>query len=613
MTAPLSAVNEFVVCIANVNGTGSASANALFAKAVFAGGVPVAPKNIFPSNIQGLPTWFEVRISEAGHLGRRGDIDIMVGVNAQSLEADYAQVRPGGYFLYDSTKQLPQHFAREDITHYGVPLTALSADHFSDMRQRQLLSNTVYVGALAALFGMDLDRIKGQLARQFAGKERLIDANALALDLGHDYVRQHYGSDSCGLKIRELEPASERILMTGNSALGLGAVYAGATVMAWYPITPSTSVAEAFEAYCRRLRRTEDGEKRYAVIQAEDELAALGMVIGANWNGARGFTATSGPGISLMNEFFGLAYFAEVPAVVVNVQRAGPSTGMPTRTQQSDVLLSAYASHGDTKHPLLFPSDPAECFTAMADAFDLADRAQTPVLVMVDLDLGMNEYLSAPLAWPEGRSYDRGKVLDADALENLSERYGRYLDVDGDGIAWRTWPGSHPDKGAFFTRGTSRDRYAAYTERSEAYSDNMERLLRKWETIKTLVPEATLEHGDGEAEIGLICYGTSLLSTLEAVRGFDVPIDVLRLRAFPFSPNVGEFIARHRTVMLIEQNRDAQMRTLLVNELEIAPGLIHPVLHYDGMPIPANTIAEQMQRILRRTGIQVLDKEDVAA
>ena len=480
--------NDFVIRFANVNGTGSASANALFTKAVFRMGIPVTPKNIFPSNIQGLPTWYEVRVSEKGFLGRREGIDFMVCVNPQSMLRDVKSVKPGGYFLYDSTKPLHAEFIREDINYIGIPLMRLSNENFTDARKRQLLKNIIYIGAVSALFDIEFSVLENLVGEQFKSKPQLVDDNIKALQMGVDYVKENF-EYPLAMRVERRDLNGDSIMMSGNTACALGAIYAGATVAAWYPITPSTSVVDAFSKYAEKLRiDKETGKKNFAIVQAEDELAAIGMVLGASWNGARSFTATSGPGISLMNEFLGLAYFAEIPTVLIDVQRTGPSTGMPTRTQQSDILECAYASHGDTKHVLLFPSTPKECFEMTADAFDLAEELQTPVIVMTDLDLGMNDYMSPPLAWEEGRACKRGKVYDAPALDKL-ERFGRYLDSDDDGIPYRTIPATHATKGAFVARGSSRDEYAVYTEDSAAYKRNVDRLTKKWKTAAKLVPE----------------------------------------------------------------------------------------------------------------------------
>lgn len=593
-------INDFVIRFANVNGTGSASANYLFCKAIFRMGIPVTPKNIFPSNIQGLPTWYEVRVSEKGYLGRREGIDIMVCVNPQSMLKDVGDVRSGGYFLYDSSKQLHPSYIREDIHYIGIPLMEMCNEAFSDPRQRQLFKNIVYVGALAALLNIDFNVFEGLLADQFAGKEKLIAPNIKALKMGVDYINEHY-YDAMDIRVERRESVGDSIMIDGNSACGLGAVYAGATVAAWYPITPSTSVIESFMKFSDEYRiDPKTGKRNVAIIQAEDELAAIGMVIGANWNGARSFTATSGPGLSLMNEFLGLAYFAEIPTVLIDVQRTGPSTGMPTRTQQSDVLEAAYASHGDTKHILLFPSNPKECFEMTAEAFDLSEQLQTPVIVMTDLDLGMNDHMSKPFEWDDHREYKRGKVLDAEALEGI-ERFGRYLDVDGDGIAYRTYPGTHPTRGSYFTRGTSRDEYAIYTENGDAYVRNMDRLIRKWNTAKRYVPAPHLYQKENLSTNGVLFFGTSEYSAEEAIdllRIEGVFLDAIRIKSFPFNETVEEFIHSHEKVFVVEQNRDAQMKSLIMIELGINPEKLVSVLNYDGLPITADHIANSVKSCL---------------
>lgn len=590
----LQGVNDLVVRFANVNGTGSASANNLFAKAIFRMGIPVTPKNIFPSNIQGLPTWYEVRINDKGYLGRREGVDILVSVNPQSMTKDVASVRKGGYFIYDNTKKLHPDLVRPDIHYIGIPMTAICMKHFSEPRQRQLFKNVVYVGALATLLDIEIEVVEGIIQDLFRSKQKLIGPNIQALHLGIDFIKAHYDYP-LPLRVERRDLVGDRILVDGNAATALGALYGGATVAAWYPITPSTSIVGEFDKYASRYRKNgEDKKAKYAIIQAEDELAAMGMVIGASWNGARAFTTTSGPGVSLMNEFIGLAYFAEIPVVLVNVQRGGPSTGMPTRTQQSDLTASAYASHGDTKHVLLFPSDPKECFDMTADAFDLADRLQTPVILMSDLDLGMNDHLSPPFEWSDERTYDRGKVLTREQLDQI-EKFGRYLDVDGDGICYRTLPGTHPTKGSFFTRGTSRDEYAKYTEDGAAYVRNVDRLGRKWDTAKTLVPGPVIQPASRQAKAGVLFFGTTNYAAIEALdllseRG--IPLDAIRIRSFPFNQEVEEFIHKHEEVFVIEQNRDAQMRSLLINELEVSPKKLVPVLNYDGMPITADAIEQ---------------------
>jgi len=592
-SSPISSVNDFVVRFANVNGSGSASANELFARSVLRMGIPVAPRNIFPSNIQGLPTWYEVRISEAGHLGARGGTDLVVAMNPQTWDKDVAGIESGGYLLYDCTKPMPQSKFREDITVIGVPLTAICNREYTDARQRQLFKNIVYVGALCALLDMDVEATEQLVAEQFRSKEKLIQANLHALHLGRDWALKNLQCP-IGLRLRHSKAVRDRIFIEGNSAAALGAVYGGASVCAWYPITPSSSLADAFTSHCRRLRVDPVTKKnKVAIVQAEDELASIGMVIGAAWNGARAFTATSGPGISLMQEFLGLAYFAEIPAVIFDVQRAGPSTGMPTRTQQCDLISCAYASHGDTKHVLLFPEDPAEAFDFAADAFDLADRLQTPIFVMLDLDIGMNHRLCRPLTWDDNRKYDRGKVMTAADLE-AGKDFGRYLDVDGDGIPYRTYPGTHPTKGSFFTRGTSRDRYARYTEEGAPYADNMQRLIRKFETAKDLVPRPLQANAAKPTKYGVIYYGSTSPAMDEAIHMIEArgqSLNRLRVRAFPFHSSVTSFVADHDFVFVVEQNRDAQLRSLIVNECGIDPIRLVPILHYDGTPITARFIA----------------------
>lgn len=596
MSSNNSKVNDFVIRFANVNGTGSASANFLFTKSVFRMGVPVTPKNIFPSNIQGLPTWYEVRISEKGYLGRREGIDIMVAMNPQSMAQDVADVKSGGYFLYDSSKMLHSNFIREDITYLGIPLMEMCNAAYTDARQRQLFKNIIYVGALSALFGIEFGVLETLIAEQFPGKAKLIPPNIQALKMGVEYVHNNF-KYPLDIRVERRDLVKDAILMEGNAACGLGALYAGATVAAWYPITPSTSVVEAFANYADEYRiDPETGKRNVAIVQAEDELAAIGMVIGANWNGARSFTATSGPGVSLMNEFLGLGYFAEIPAVLIDVQRTGPSTGMPTRTQQSDVMEAAYASHGDTKHVLLFPATPKECFEMTADAFDLAEQLQTPVILMTDLDLGMNDHVSPPLVWDDNREYKRGKVLSAEDLEEIA-RFGRYKDVDGDGITYRTYPGTHPTKGSFFTRGTSRDEYATYTEDGNAYRRNMDRLAKKWETAKSYVPTPQIYHDSPQSANGIIFYGTSQYAAEEAIELLQqegIELDALRIKAFPFNNQVEDFINTHERVFVIDQNRDGQMRSLLMIELNADPNKLIPILNYDGMPITADNIMKQV-------------------
>ncbi|NNE29025.1 MAG: 2-oxoacid:acceptor oxidoreductase subunit alpha [Saprospiraceae bacterium] len=599
-------VNDLVIRFANVNGTGSASANDMFAKSIFRMGIPITPKNIFPSNIQGLPTWYEIRVNGNGYLGRRAGIDVLVGVNPQSLRRDIDSVRPGGYFVYDSSKKLHNEFIREDINYIGVPMIALSMENYERARLQQLFKNIIYVGAVATLLDIDLEVVKEVIAEQFEKKPKLLPPNYKALELGANHIKENY-SYPLPIRLEKTDKVADSILIDGNTACALGALYAGASVMAWYPITPSTSIAKAFETYCKKLRvDPETGKKRYAFVQAEDELAAIGMVIGATWGGARAFSATSGPGVSLMSEFIGLSYFAEIPVVLINVQRGGPSTGMPTRTQQADIISSAYASHGDTKHPLLFPSSPAECFEFTAQAFDLADRLQTLIMVISDLDLGMNNHMSPPLQWEEGRNYDRGKVFTAEELENMTEEFGRYLDVDGDAIPYRTYPGTHPTKGSFFTRGTSHDEYAKYSELGEVYQSNVDRLAKKWETTKGLMPKPEFyQEVNQSKELGLVFFGTTAYAAIEAMdqlKDGGVIIDSMRVKSFPFPSEVKEFINTHERLFVVEQNRDAQFRTLLINELDIDPSKLIPILNYDGTPITADTIQKQIQEKL---GVEV--------
>ncbi len=604
MPKPIEATNDFVVKFANVNGSGSASANEMFARSILRMGVPIATRNIFPSNIQGLPTWYEVRVSGEGWIGRRGGCDLMVPMNPQTWDKDVASIDQGGYLFHDSSKPLPPSKFRADVNVIGVPLTEMANSRYDNPRDRQLLKNVICIGALGALLEMEHGELEKLVGEQYAGKDRLIKPNLEALGLGRDYVREHL-RNMCGLRIVRSDKVGNRIFIDGNDAAALGAVYGGATVAAWYPITPSTSMAEAFGAHCKKLRIDPETKKnRFAIVQSEDELSAIGTVIGAGWNGARAFTATSGPGISLMQEFLGLAYFAEVPAVIFDIQRGGPSTGMPTRTQQSDLKICAYASHGDTKHVLLLPEDPGEAFEFAAQSFDLAERLQTPVFVLLDLDIGMNDWLTKPFTWDDKRAYDRGKVMTAEELE-AGKEFGRYLDVDGDGIPFRTLPGTHPNKGAYFTRGTSRNRYAKYSEEGHDYVDNMQRLLRKFDTAKKMVPKPVVRQAMQPARYGAIYFGSTSAAMDEAMAKLEaqgIHIDTMRLRAFPFADEVIEFVNAHEQVFMIEQNRDAQMRMLLVNEGAIDPARFISILHYDGTPITARFITAEIEARLKAFG-----------
>ncbi len=594
-----SRVNDFVVKLANVNGTGSASANSLFMKSIFRMGIPVMGKNYFPSNIQGLPTWYEVRVTRDGHTARSGNVDLMVAMNAQTYREDLAEVSPGGYLLYDSTWPRSRDLVRDDVTVLGVPLSGLCNEHFDGARARILMKNVCYVGALAALLDIDLDVIRALLEQTFASKKSLVAFNLSAIQLGYDYARENFDCP-LPLRVEAMDQTAGKVMIDGNTAAALGCLYAGATVGAWYPITPSTSLMDAFKAFCHRYRVDPDtGERNFCIVQAEDELAAIGMVLGAGWNGARAFTPTSGPGISLMNEFIGFGYFAEIPAVLFDVQRVGPSTGMPTRTQQCDLLACAYASHGDTRHVLLFPSDPAECFETAVQAFDLAERLQTPVFVLSDLDIGMNDWMVPELAWDESYRPDRGKVLDAGQLEQAKEFY-RYRDVDGDGICYRSLPGVHP-KGAYFLRGSGHNERAEYTEDAGEYQALVDRLQRKWDTAKSMVPEPAIS--DSGNQLAIISLGSCDGAVREATEQLGrrgVALDYMRIKAFPFGSAVQEFIDRHERLFVVEQNRDAQLRTLLVNELEPDMTKLVPLLHYSGLPIDSRFIIEGIEAFIAK-------------
>ncbi|MEO8304937.1 MAG: 2-oxoacid:acceptor oxidoreductase subunit alpha [Betaproteobacteria bacterium] len=606
---PIARVNDFVVKFANVNGSGSASANGLFARSVLKMGVPVAARNIFPSNIQGLPTWYEVRVVEAGWRGRRGGVDLMVAMNPETWNEDVLEIEPGGYLFYDSTKPMPPSKFRDDIAVVAMPLMEICNAAYSDPRQRQLFKNIIYLGALAGLLGIDATVVEALLMEQYKGKQPLQESNRKAFHLGLDHAREHFAP--IGLKIEARDNVGGRIFVDGNNAAALGAIYGGATLCAWYPITPSSSLAESFAEHCQTYRiEPETGRHRFAIVQAEDELASIGMVIGGAWNGVRSFTATAGPGISLMQEFIGLAYFAEIPAVIFDVQRGSPSTGMPTKTQQADLLICAYASHGDTKHVLLFPEDPKECFEMGAQAFDLADRLQTPVFVMMDLDIGMQDWLCEPFTWDDARQIDRGKLMTAEALE-AGREFGRYLDVDGDGIPFRTYPGTHPKRGGYFTRGTSKDRYARYTEDGDAYVDNMQRLLRKFETAKGMVPAPVITRAAQSTRAAAIWFGSTgaaMAESLVALADEGIHLDRMRIRAFPFADSVAEFVAEHDHVFVIEQNRDAQLKMMLVNECGIDPGKLVPILHYDGNPMTERFVTREIAEKARLFNVTPLRK-----
>jgi len=585
-------VNDFVIKIATVNGTGSASANGLLMKAVFRSGVPVVGKNYFPSNIQGLPTWYEIRVTRDGHRARSGAVDIMVALNAETYARDLQEVNSGGYFLYDSTWPRPALLLRDDVTVLGVPFARLCNENFSGVRNRILLKNICYAGALAALHGIDLDIIRTLLAETYAKKPKLVESNMQAIQLGYDYATQHF-SCPLPLRIEKLDATRGHIIIDGNTAAALGCVYAGATVGAWYPITPSTSLMDAFKAFGDRLRvDPASGRKNYLMIQAEDELASIGMVIGAAWNGARAFTATSGPGLSLMQEFLGLAYYTETPAVVFDVQRVGPSTGMPTRTQQCDIHSAAYASHGDTRQVCLYPATPEECFEFSPIAFDLAERLQTPVLVLSDLDIGMNDWMCPEFKWDDSYVPDRGKVLDDDALAKI-EKFWRYYDHDDDGIPQRTIPGVM-SKGAYFARGSGHNQYGAYTEDSREYQVVVDRLRKKWLTAARLVPPAIIAPPTG-SELGIVTLGSGDAPVREAIARLaaqGVKLDYMRVRAFPFGEEVEQFLNAHQLNFIVEQNRDAQLRALLTLETGVAKSRMRSILHYNGMPLAANYVID---------------------
>lgn len=600
-----SKLNDFVIKLANVNGTGSASANGLLMKSIFRMGIPVTGKNFFPSNIQGLPTWYEIRVSKDGYLCRSGKVDFMIAMNAETYNADLAEVDPGGYLMYDSTWPRKDMIERSDVTVLGIPFSEMCNEAFESARAKVLMKNVAYVGALVALLNIDMAVVENLLKETFAAKPHLADANMLAIKMGFDYATEHF---ACPLPLRleSMDATVGHVVVDGNTTAGLGAVYAGATVTSWYPITPSTSLIDAFSLFCEQLRKDpETGENNYCVIQAEDELSAIGMVLGANWNGARAFTATSGPGVSLMSEFLGLAYYAEIPAVLYDVQRVSPSTGMPTRTQQCDIISAAYASHGDTKHVLLFPSDPTDCFHMSQTAFDLAERLQTPVIVLTDLDIGMNDWMIPEIQWDDTYQPDRGKVYDAKQLKDMDKFY-RYLDVDGDAIPWRTLPGVD-SKGAYFVRGSGHNKFGGYTEKSDEYKEVVDRLRRKFDTAATLVPAPVLNINDSkprEKSCALLSIGSCDGAIREArdrmISDGHVNLDYMRIQAFPFHKDVADFIDQYDQVFVIEQNRDAQLRQLLSIELNIDPNRLIPLLSYDGMPVSSDFIVEGVAELMKQ-------------
>ena len=588
----LRRINDFAIKLANVNGSGSASANGLIMQAIFRMGVPVSGKNLFPSNIQGLPTWYEIRVNKDGYTARALDYDLMVAMNAQTYERDVDEVRSGGYILYDSSWPLDDKLIRDDVTYIGVPLAQMCNENFGESRERVLMKNIATAGVLIELLNIDGAVVEKLVEEKYGRKKGLHASNKKALKLGADYVREHF---PCPLPfhLKTMDANSDKILIDGNTAAALGCVYAGATVAAWYPITPSTSTMDAFKAFCERYRKDKvTGENNYLILQAEDELAAIGMVIGASWNGARAFTSTAGPGISLMNELLGLAYYAEIPVVVIDVQRVGPSTGMPTRTQQGDVLECAYASHGDTKHILLFPANPAECFELAAKSFDLAERFQTPVFMLTDLDIGMNDWVTPKLTWDDSFRPDRGRVLSSKEIDALP-RYLRYMPEKGSNVAPRTLPGVNA-KGAFFTRGSGHTKYGDYTEMPDDYQEVMDRLLLKHKESAAFVPAPVIERRKG-ARAGIITIGgcdSAVREAIDILADQGTPMDYMRVRGFPFDQPVEAFIASHDYCYVVEQNRDAQLRSLLVLETSAPKEKLKSILSYGGFPLSASLVVE---------------------
>jgi len=593
-------INDFAFKIATANGTGSASANGLIMQAIFRMGVPVTGKNVFPSNIQGLPTWYEIRVNRDGYTARTPHFDLMVAMNPATYQKDITELRSGGWLLYDSTWPLDQRLSRPDVTYLGIPLAEMCNAEFAGVRERILMKNIAYAGALSALLHIDPAIIRSLLAEKFGRKAALMESNKKAIDIGYEYARAHF---SCPLPIR-LEPmdkTKDAILIDGNTAAALGCLYAGATVGAWYPITPATSVMEAFKGFCQKYRRdSETNTNRFAILQAEDELAAVGMVIGASWAGARAFTPTAGPGISLMTELIGLAYYSEVPAVIIDVQRTGPSTGMPTRTQQGDLMLCAYASHGDTRHICLYPSDPREAFEFAAKAFDLAERYQTPVFMLSDLDIGMNDWMVPKLTWDDSYRPDRGKVLSSEELEEIRTFY-RYLDVDGDGIPYRTLPGVHP-AGAYFTRGSGHNKFGQYTEDAEEYVEVVDRIDRKIQQAANAVPKPLVRSSAG-AKVGLVTIGgchAACVEALDLLRADGIHLDYMRVRGFPFSNDVREFLEAHDVNFVVEQNRDGQLRSMLLIDTGVAQEKLESVRYYGGFPMSAHHVITGVKAKLER-------------
>ena len=586
-------MSDFLVRFATVNGTGSASANGILAKALFRSGASIGPKNLFPSNIQGMPTWYEIRVSDKGYRSRKERADLLVSVNRNSLLEDLNKVEKHAYVVYDSTGGFLPPAQNESLNWLALPMTQIALDAFSTSPKRFNLQNLIYVGAVAALLNIPTDIVLG-LIRERYGKKKGLESDLQAFQLGYDYAKKTF---SCPLPfaIEAKAPNPEAILIEGNYAMALACLYAGATVVGWYPITPSTGLVEHFSSLCERYRKNpETGKKRFAIMQAEDEMTAIGMVVGAAWNGARSFTATSGPGFTLMNEILGFSYYAEIPTVLFNVQRCGPSTGLPTRNQQADLLQAAYASHGDTKHLLLFPCDPKESFEFAALAFDLAERYQTPVIVMSELETAMNEFVSEPLTWDDARMPDRGKIISKQDLETRKKPFFRYLDEDGDGVPYRSFPGV--DKRlAYFTRGSGHDRFGRYTEDAVAYCDNMNRLAKKFAELAEKIPAPIHKiHKKRTHPVCLVYFGSTqevMAEVLDLLEAQGVCLDTVRLRAFPFSHSVGEILAGYERVFVIEQNRDGQMRALLRGELNLKVDM-ESLGFFDGLPLLADQLAK---------------------
>jgi 2-oxoglutarate ferredoxin oxidoreductase subunit alpha len=598
-------VNDFAIKLANVNGTGSASANGLLMQAIFRMGIPVSGKNLFPSNIQGLPTWYEIRVNSAGHTARALDYDLMVAMNAQTYGRDINEVRPGGYVLYDSSWPLDPKIYRSDVNFMPIPFARMCNERFKDARVRTLMKNIAYAGALVALLEIDMSTVEALLEESFQGKKALRDSNLRAVGIGYDYAKEHF---SCPLPFR-LQPMSAnsgKVLMNGNTAAALGCLYAGATVAAWYPITPATSVMDAFKEFCEKYRRDkETGRNNYCIIQAEDELAAIGMVIGASWNGARSFTSTAGPGVSLMGELLGLAYYSEIPAVLIDVQRVGPSTGMPTRTQQADLLSCAYASHGDTKHILLFPSNPAECFEFAVQSFDLAERFQTPVIMMSDLDIGMNDWVVPRLTWDDSYRPDRGRVLTEEDLKEWP-KFFRYSDEDENFVAPRTLPGVAA-KGAYVTRGSGHNKFGGYTETPSEYQQVLDRLARKHRAAADFVPGPKI-HTVAEPRFGVVTLGGCDLAAREALAilaAHGTRADYMRVCGFPFPKSVEAFLNRHEFNFVVEQNRDGQLAALLTLETGVPKEKLRSVLFYGGFPLSASQVVDAIQNSMGETDFAI--------